>query len=230
MQSKSVQVKGSLNFAKSMHLEEEHSALSKLPSLDDKTQPSLNRSQRMSSDGNLQPANTREPSQRIRKPSVYIQHLQTGEGVAALADKTTSVMRENIPTDDYDEEHELATVISEAKGVTPVSDAEARRLPECEEWEAAMKKELAVLEKMKTWEEVKKSDLPEGANVVGCKWVYRIKTDVDGTPFGRKARLVAQGFSQIPGTDYFDTYSPVAKLASLPTSPSLHARISSSSR
>jgi hypothetical protein len=39
-----------------------------------------------------------------------------------------------------------------------------------------------------------------------------------------KARLVAQGFSQVEGVDYFDTYAPVAKLASIRTILALAAR------
>ena len=45
-------------------------------------------------------------------------------------------------------------------------------------------------------------DLPEGRNPVGCKWVYNIKRDRHGNVIRYKVRLVAQGFSQKPGTDY----------------------------
>ncbi len=65
-----------------------------------------------------------------------------------------------------------------------------------------------------TWELTEK---PEGANVVGSKWVFRAKKDATGKIVRYKARLVAQGFSQIPGVDYFDTFAPVARLASIRT-------------
>ena len=52
-------------------------------------------------------------------------------------------------------------------------------------------------------------------NVVGSKWVFRVKKNSSGEVVRYKARLVAQGFSQVPGVDYFDTYAPVAKLASI---------------
>jgi len=55
---------------------------------------------------------------------------------------------------------------------------------------------------------------PPGKNIVGCKWVYRLKRKADGSIDKHKVRLVAWGFSQIYGVDYLDTYSPVAKLAS----------------
>ena len=65
-----------------------------------------------------------------------------------------------------------------------------------------------------TWRLV---DAPEGANVVGSKWVFRAKKDAAGSVVHHKARLVAQGFSQVPGVDYFDTYAPVAQLTSIRT-------------
>jgi Reverse transcriptase (RNA-dependent DNA polymerase) len=73
-----------------------------------------------------------------------------------------------------------------------------------------------------TWELV---DPPSGANIVGSKWVFRAKKDAAGNIARYKARLVAQGFSQVPGVDYFDTYAPVAKLASTRTVLALAARL-----
>jgi hypothetical protein len=58
-------------------------------------------------------------------------------------------------------------------------------------------------------------DVPEGVNVVGLKWVFRAKKDAAGNVVHYKAQLVAQGFSQVPGVDYFDMYAPVAWLASI---------------
>ena len=55
---------------------------------------------------------------------------------------------------------------------------------------------------------------PPGANVIGSRWVFKAKKDAAGNIAQYKARLVAQGFSQIRGVDYDDTYAPVAKLAS----------------
>ena len=63
-----------------------------------------------------------------------------------------------------------------------------------------------------TWKLV---DMPAGANIVGSKWVFRAKKNAAENVVCYKARLVTQGFSQVPGVDYFDMFAPVAKLASI---------------
>ena len=73
-----------------------------------------------------------------------------------------------------------------------------------------MKKELDALQKNNTWDLV---DLPPGKSVVGCKWVYKIKTCFDGTIDTYKARLVARGFTQEYDVDYDDTFALVARLS-----------------
>jgi hypothetical protein len=75
-----------------------------------------------------------------------------------------------------------------------------------------MKEELDGLHKNNTWDLL---DLPPGKSVVGCKWVYKIKTCSDGTVDRYKARLVARGFTQEYGVDYEETFAPVACLSSV---------------
>ena len=50
---------------------------------------------------------------------------------------------------------------------------------------------------------------------MGSKWVFKVKKDASGNVVRYKACLVAQGFSQVPSVDYFDTFAPVARLASI---------------
>lgn len=71
-----------------------------------------------------------------------------------------------------------------------------------------MKNEYDALMRNKTWSLV---SCPPNVNLVGCKWIFRIKRKSDGSIEQHKARLVAQGYSQEEGIDYFDTFSPVIK-------------------
>ena len=75
-------------------------------------------------------------------------------------------------------------------------------------WRAAMEEEMTALLKNKTWSLV---DPPPDRQIVSCKWVLRKKTDATGNIIRFKARLVARGFSQIPGIDFKDTFSPTLR-------------------
>src|ERR1700733_2881547 len=106
---------------------------------------------------------------------------------------------------------ELAEVALATLFDVPSSLNEAKALPESENWEKAMSKELKMLEERETWRLEK---LPPGRSIVGCTWTFAKKFDADGNLSRYKARLVAQGFSQIPGQDFNDTFSPVMRLES----------------
>jgi hypothetical protein len=54
-----------------------------------------------------------------------------------------------------------------------------------------------------------------GANIIDCKWVYKVKRKSDGSIDGYKARLVAKGFKQRYGINYEDTFSLVVKSATI---------------
>ena len=57
--------------------------------------------------------------------------------------------------------------------------------------------------------------LPPRKSVVGCKWIYKIKTCSDGSIQCYKARLVAKGFTQEYRIDYEETLAPVARISSI---------------
>ena len=93
--------------------------------------------------------------------------------------------------------------------------------PEADQWKAAMTCEYQSLLKNATWKLV---PLPKGRQAVGCKRMYRVKTNSDGTVAKFKARLVAQGCSQTHGIDYDQTFSPVIKYESIHTTLALVAQ------
>ena len=79
-------------------------------------------------------------------------------------------------------------------------------------WKEAIDSELDSIMSNGTWELV---DLPKGSKAIGCKWIFKKKLKTDGTVERFKARLVIRGFTQKFGLDYFYTYSPVTKIATI---------------
>ncbi|KAF7570398.1 hypothetical protein PtrM4_104000 [Pyrenophora tritici-repentis] len=80
------------------------------------------------------------------------------------------------------------------------------------QWKAAILEEIIALMENRTWEEVPK---PKDANMVDSKWVFTVKTNLDGTVERFKARLVARGFTQVHGTDYNETFAPTVRMDTL---------------
>jgi histone deacetylase 1/2 len=75
-------------------------------------------------------------------------------------------------------------------------------------WQEAKFEEITALQLQGTWSLVPP---PPDKNIVGCKWIYKIKKNSDGSISRHKACLVAQGFSQQCGLDYDETFSPVVQ-------------------
>ncbi len=90
----------------------------------------------------------------------------------------------------------------------PVNIDEAFSGEHSTEWKRAADSEFNSLIENDTWELV---PLPEGKNIVGNKWVFKVKRDESGCVQRYKARLVAQGYSQTEGVDYNEVFSPVVR-------------------
>ena len=81
-------------------------------------------------------------------------------------------------------------------------------MPDRHLWRAAIVKELRELRALNTWEF---APLPLGRRAIRHKWVFRRKLKADGSVERYKARLVARGFTEQPGVDYFETFAAVVR-------------------
>ena len=80
------------------------------------------------------------------------------------------------------------------------------------DWVNAMHEELNNFTRNQVWELVAS---PKDHNVIRTKWVFRNKQDQDGIVVRNKARLLAQGYTQVDGLDFGETYAPIARLEAI---------------
>ena len=123
--------------------------------------------------------------------------------------------------DDYVTGEELDNAVDDAANCTidfcyrvsnvPESYQDAISSPESSKWRDAMNEELDALWDNETFE---LTPLPEGRTSVGGKRVYAIKLDPNGKE-KYKTRFVAKSYSQAPGKDYHETFSPTARITSV---------------
>ena len=135
-----------------------------------------------------------------KQPSRYVRDLTSGEF-------TTGSEKEKIPTSlqvpKLNEEVSALAMLarmSEANSLELITHIEAMKSPDWLWWKEAMDEEMGALEAHKTWEVV---DMPKGVNIVGLRWTFVLKRDALGSIVRYKA--------------LFDTYAPVAKMATIRT-------------
>ena len=97
----------------------------------------------------------------------------------------------------------------------PRTMADVRQSPHREQWEQAIRAELHSWDKMGVFKVV--DAVPPGERLHDAKGVFKIKLDADGHPSKFKFRIVARGFTQIYGQDFFSSYAPTMDGDSLRT-------------
>nr|GEY51367.1 hypothetical protein [Tanacetum cinerariifolium] len=141
-------------------------------------------------------------------------HVTQIIGDLSLATQTRSTTRvakdqsglSHINNDDlhtYVEEHELGDLGKLANYKAALLD------PESDKWLNIMNVEMQSMKDNKVWDLVK---LPPNVKIVGNKWLYKKKTDMDRAVHTYKSHLVAKGYTQTLGIDYEETFSPVADI------------------
>ena len=136
--------------------------------------------------------------------------------VSNLPKECSQILPKGIQPDfitEVDEDEELATmaamVVSELDEVKPLYK-KAHMRSDWLEWKKAIDVELQNLQLAGTWDVIER---PSNVNMVDSKWVFHLKKDAEGRVIKWKAWLVARGFTQVHGVDYFETFAPVARLA-----------------
>ena len=159
-----------------------------------------------------------EPVTEVDQNSIGIENRNsTDPELSSEENSTVTTGSEEVPrrsTRDRQKPHRyghvVATVCNEQP--EPVSVTEVKSSPDKLKWERAMEAEMKSLQTNKVWELV---ELPPNKKVIGSKWIFKRKMNADGTLERYKARLVAQGCTQIFGLDYEETFSPVVRFESI---------------
>jgi hypothetical protein len=174
----------------------------------------------------LVPEKTIEIPEDLLPPTSHID--ETGRSImprrAGRVNWTAAMLSDDESDDDLEEEihvelkqGELALTIGWMLSTAVDDDElaslrEAPRGPNGPFWQTAVDVENQNLLSKGTYSEVRR---PEGRKTIGCRYVLKVKRDASGNIIKFKARLVAQGFSHVPGVDFEETYAPVGRTASL---------------
>ena len=95
----------------------------------------------------------------------------------------------------------------------PTNYEEAMMSPDSDRWLEAMKSEIESMYENKVWTLV---DLPDDRQAIEKKWIFKKKTNAECDVTIYKARLIANGFQQVQGVDYDESFSLVSMLKVCP--------------
>ena len=114
----------------------------------------------------------------------------------------------------YQHPAEQAKVILTDETIEPRTYNEAMKRSDATEWDVACENEIRMFQQMGVYDMV---PCPEGRKVIGSKWVFHVKRGPDRGIQKYKARIVAQGFTQVKGLNYDQMFAPVVKLSTFHT-------------
>jgi hypothetical protein len=104
-----------------------------------------------------------------------------------------------------------------SKYIEPHNFLQSQTYPDAPDWLEATLDEMTSFVKMGVLLPLNPEDIPAEANVVGTRFIYKLRRTSDGGIEKYKARLIAQGFTQEYGVDYTDTFAPVSQVLSVRT-------------
>jgi hypothetical protein len=139
----------------------------------------------------------------LSQPSSSTSHLQTQENIELEPRRSKRARVEK----DFGPDYYVFNLEENSSNLK-----EALASPDAIFWKEAINDEMDSLISNKTWKLV---ELPPSCKTIGCKWVLRKKLKPDDTIDKFKTRLVAKGFKQKADLDFFDTFSPVTRIASI---------------
>ncbi|KAK0588363.1 hypothetical protein LWI29_000056 [Acer saccharum] len=149
--------------------------------------------------------NDTQPIDRVplldsKEPAPWVRKLHDKEDIIGEVNEGVRTRRQ------------LANLLSYTCYTSQIEPKQVEEALNDEFWVLAMQEELNQFKRNEVWTLVPR---PKTTNVIGTKWIFRNKSDEDGNIVRNKARLVAQGYSQIEGIDFEETFAPVARLESI---------------
>ncbi|KAI9153187.1 hypothetical protein LWI28_007432 [Acer negundo] len=142
----------------------------------------------------------RVPLLNSNEPTTWVRKLHDKEDIIREVNESVRTRRQ------------IANLISYTCYTSQIEPKKVEDALNDEFWVLAIQEELNQFERNEAWTLVPR---PKNTNVIGTKRIYRNKSDKDGNIMRNKARLIAQGHSQIEGIDFKDTFAPVARLESI---------------
>lgn len=138
--------------------------------------------------------------------------LSIDDDTESQKSKTTRMFMAMAASEHFKEEPPIKAAPKERISVPKTYEEAVNDPKHGDKWMISMNKEEFEVDANGTFEVV---DMPQNTNIVSSKWVYAVKYDVDGNLERLKARIVARGFTQVHGEDFWETFAPTMRMDTL---------------